>query len=89
MLFITRQTHDYSTCHVRNEEKLMRYNSAIQGLADKGMKLHAMYGNRLEHTAYMVIESDSMEAIGKAVDGVLELGHWEITPVVQRFPAKD
>jgi hypothetical protein len=37
----------------------------------------------------MVIESDTMEAIDEAFDGVLELGNWEITPVVQRFPAKN
>lgn len=89
MLFMIGQTHDYSTCHVRNQEKLKKYNSAIQELTDKGVKLHAMYSNSLEHTAYMAIESDSMEAIDKAFDSVLELGHWEITPVVQSFPTQN
>ena len=89
MSFIIRQTHDYATCHAHNEEKLQKTHSAVQGLADKGVKLHAMYNNRLEHTAYMVIESDTMEAIDEAFDGVLELGNWEITPVVQRFPEKN
>ena len=74
MLFIIRQTHDYATCHAHDEEKLQKTQSAVNGLADKGVKLHAMYNNRLEHTAYMVIESDTMEAIDEAFDGVLELG---------------
>ena len=89
MMFIIRQKHDYSTCHAHNEEKLHKSQAAVQGFADKGVKLHAMYNNRLEHTAYMVVESDSMEAIDEAFDSILELGHWEITPVVQRFPAQN
>lgn len=39
---------------------------------------------RLEHKGYMVVEADSFEQIDAAFDPVLEMGHFEVTPVMQR-----
>ena len=47
-------------------------------------KIHANYVNRLEHKGYMVVEADSFEQIDAAFDSVLEMGHFEVTPVMQR-----
>ncbi|MDB4203048.1 hypothetical protein N9767_01565 [Planktomarina temperata] len=49
-----------------------------------GLKIHANYVNRLEHKGYMVVEADSFEQIDAAFDPVLEMGHFEVTPVMQR-----
>ena len=52
---------------------------------DHGLKIHANYVNRHEkHKGYMVVEADSFEQIDAAFDPVLEMGHFEVTPVMQR-----
>jgi hypothetical protein len=74
MLFMITMTHDYSTCQTHDPESL----------SDHGLKIHANYVNRLEHKGYMVVEADSFEQIDAAFDPVLEMGHFEVTPVMQR-----
>ena len=49
-----------------------------------GVKVHAQYSNRLEHTLFIVCEADSFEALDAAFDPILEMGHFEVTPVVKR-----
>ena len=58
--------------------------NTLASLPYQGIKVHANYVNRLEHKGYMVVEADSFEQIDAAFDPVLEMGHFEVTPVMQR-----
>jgi len=48
------------------------------------VKVHNMYSNRLEHTLFIVCEADSFEQLDAAFDPILEMGHLEVTPVMER-----
>jgi hypothetical protein len=43
-----------------------------------------MYGNRLEHTLFVICEADSMEQLDAAFDPILEMGQYTVTPVMER-----
>ena len=77
-------THDYSTCQTHAPERGPLWKNTLASLPDHGLKIHANYVNRLEHKGYMVVETDSLEQIDAAFDPVLEMGHFEVTPVMQR-----
>ena len=46
--------------------------------------MHSHYANRLEHTNFIVCETDSFESLDAAFDPILEMGHFEATPVMKR-----
>ena len=77
-------THDYSTCQAHDPERGPLWKNTLASLPDHGLKIHANYVNRLEHKGYMVVEADSFEQIDAAFDPVLEMGNFEVTPVMQR-----
>ena len=84
MLFMITMTHDYSTCQTHDPERGPLWKNTLASLPDHGLKVHANYVNRLEHKGYMVVEADSFEQIDAAFDPVLEMGHFEVTPVMKR-----
>jgi len=53
-------------------------------LGKHGVKVHNMYSNRLEHTLFIVCEADSFEQLDASFDPILEMGHLEVTPVMER-----
>ena len=53
-------------------------------LGDHGVKVHKMYGNRFEHTLFVICEADSMEQLDAAFDPILEMGQYTVTPVMER-----
>ena len=84
MLFMIQHTHDYSTRHAHNPEKVSKFAETITNLGSHGVKVHNMYSNRLEHTLFIICEADTMEALDKAFDPILEMGHLQVTPVMKR-----
>jgi hypothetical protein len=46
--------------------------------------IKARYANRLEHTNFFIVDATSMEAIDALFDPVLEMGQWDITPVIEK-----
>lgn len=84
MLFMVQHTHDYSTCMAHDPAAVAAMGSIVDKAGDFGIKVHARYANRLEHTNYYVIESDSMEDIDKLFEPLLTMGHWDITPVIKK-----
>ena len=61
MLFMITMTHDYSTCQTHDPKRGPVWKNTLTNLGDHGLKVHANYVNRLEHTGYMVVEADSFE----------------------------
>lgn len=84
MLFIIQSTHDYSTCQTHHPEKAPIFKNTLANLGAHGVTVHAQYSNRLEHKLFIVCETDSFEAIDSAFDPILEMGHYEVTPVMKR-----
>jgi hypothetical protein len=56
----------------------------LANLGDHGVKVHGHYSNRLEHTNFIVCEADTFEQLDAAFDPILEMGNFEVTPVVKR-----
>ena len=84
MLFMIQSSHDYSTCQTHDPEKGPLFKETLANLGDHGVKVHAQYSNRLEHTLFIVCEADTFEALDAAFDPILEMGHLEVTPVMKR-----
>ena len=84
MIFVIKHTHDYSTCMVHDENALKAMYGIEARAADHDITVKARYVNRLEHTSFFIIEAPSMEAIDDLFDAVLELGQWDITPVIEK-----
>jgi hypothetical protein len=84
MLFMIQHSHDYSTCQTHHPEKGPLFSETLANLGDHGVKVHKMYGNRLEHTLFVICEADSMEQLDAAFDPILEMGQYTVTPVMER-----
>jgi hypothetical protein len=84
MLFMITSSHDYSTCQTHHPEKGPLFKDTLANLGKHGVKVHNMYSNRLEHTLFIVCEADSFEQLDAAFDPILEMGHLEVTPVMER-----
>ena len=84
MLFVVKLTHDYYTCQAHHPEKFPLFRDTLANVKDHGIKVHGHYSNRLEHTNYMILEAETFEQLDAAFDPILEMGHFEITPVIQR-----
>ena len=84
MLFMIQSSHDYSTCQTHDPEKGPLFKETLANLGNHGVKVHAQYSNRLEHTLFIVCEADTFEALDAAFDPILEMGHLEVTPVMKR-----
>ena len=84
MLFHITANHSYDTCHTHDGEKQEIQRDVFSNAENNGMKVHFHLVNRLEHATYLLVEADSFEAIDTVFDPILELGHYEITPVVRR-----
>ena len=53
-------------------------------LGDHGVEVHGHYSNRLEHTNFIVCEAETFEQLDAAFDPILEMGNFEVTPVMKR-----
>jgi len=84
MLFMVKVTHDYSTCQAHHPTKADLYKNTLANLGDHGIKVHGQHSNRLSHTNFIICETDSFEALDAAFDPILEMGHFEATPVMKR-----
>ena len=84
MFFHITGSHSYESCHVHDHEKVGVKKAAFDGAKKHGVKIHYNVVNRLTHTAFLLAEADTYEAIEAVFDPILELGHYDIVPVVNR-----
>ena len=84
MLFMVKLTHDYTTCQAHHQEKFPLFRDTLANVGNHGIKVHGSYSNRLEHTSFMILEADTFEQLDAAFDPILEMGNFEVTPVVKR-----
>jgi len=84
MLFMITCRHDYSTCQANHPENKQHYRDTFSKLGDHGVKVHAIYSKRLEHTQFVVCEADNMEQLDAGFNPILDYGNYEVTPVMER-----
>ena len=84
MLFMVTHTHDYQTCGAHQPEISGKLRELTKNKPENKIKIVSAYGNRLVHKIFMVIEADSMEDIDAHFDPVLEIGNYDIVPIMQR-----
>ena len=84
MLFMVTHTHDYQTCGAHKPEISGKLRDLTKNKPENRIKIVSAYGNRLVHKIFMVIEADSMEDIDAHFDPVLEIGNYDIVPIMQR-----
>ena len=84
MFFHITGSHSYDTCHVHDSEKVSVQKAAFGSAEKHGVIIHYNVVNRLTHTTFLLAEADTYEAIEAVFDPILELGHYEIVPVVKR-----
>ena len=84
MLFMVTHTHDYQTCgtHIPEISGILR--ELTKNKPENRIQIVSAYGNRLVHKLFMVIEADSMEDIDAHFDPVLEIGNYDIVPIMKR-----
>ena len=89
MLFHATHTHSYQTCHAHDEDKKAKMVQAIQASEEIGIKIHGIYVDPPGHSAYFVLEADTMEQVVKFFDPMFELGDTDIHPVMSMQAALD
>ena len=89
MLFHATQTHSYQTCHAHDEDRKAKVVEAVQVSEEIGIKIHGIYVDPPGHSAYFVLEADTMEQVVQFFDPMLELGDTDIHPVMSMQAALD
>ena len=84
MLFMVIHTHDYKTCGAHIPEVSGALKELTKNKDGNKIRIVAAYGNRLEHKLFIIIEADRMEDIDAHFDPVLEIGNYDITPMMER-----
>ena len=89
MLFHATHTHSYQTCHAHDEDRKAKVVEAVQASEEIGIKIHGIYVDPPGHSAYFVLEADTMEQVVQFFDPLLELGNTDIHPVMSMQAALD
>ena len=89
MLFHATHTHRYQTCHAHDEDRKAKVVEAVQVSEEIGIKIHGIYVDPPGHSAYFVLEADTMEQVVQFFDPMLELGDTDIHPVMSMQAALD
>ena len=89
MLFHATHTHSYQTCHAHDEDRKAKVVEAVQASEEIGIKIHGIYVDPPGHSAYFVLEADTMEQVVQFFDPLLELCNTDIHPVMSMQAALD
>ena len=89
MLFHATHTHSYQTCHAHDENRKAKVVEAVQASEEIGIKIHGIYVDPPGHSAYFVLEADTMEQVVQFFDPMFELGDTDIHPVMSMQAALD
>jgi len=82
MLFHVTHTHGYATCIAHDEEAKTNFSQTISNAEESGVKVHGVYADPPGHQIFMVVETDTMEQLVKFLDPIIDLGDYEVRPVL-------
>ncbi len=82
MLFHVTHVHTPETCPSDNPEKIKAtFGQMFKNADEVGVTLHSVYSNSINHTFYMVAETDEMSKISTIFAPILKLGTANIVPI--------
>jgi len=84
MLFHITHRHSETNCPFHDREVLGETFAKMLGsFEDAGVTVHGSYVNAAAHVVYLVVESDSAEAIQAGLDPIIDMGTAVTEPVVE------
>jgi hypothetical protein len=82
MLFHVTHVHTAETCPADSPDRIKAtFGQMFKNAADEGVTLHSVYSNTVNHTFYMVAETDDMAKISAVFAPTLKLGTASIVPI--------
>ena len=82
MLFMYIHTHPVEKCLADKPEEVQRLIAKLkEAIGKSGVKVLGAYGTSHEHTFFLVIDADNIEAIEQAMHPVLSWGNARLIPV--------
>ena len=82
MLFHVTHRHGYATCMAHDEKAKTYFLQTISNAEESGVKVHGVYADPPGHQIFMVVETDTMEQLVKFLDPIIDLGDYEVRPVL-------
>ena len=82
MLFHVTHTHGYTTCMAHDGIAKTNFSQTISNAEESGVKVHGVYADPPGHQIFMVVETDTMEQLVKFLDPIIDLGDYEVRPVL-------
>ncbi|MAM49315.1 MAG: DUF3303 domain-containing protein [Gammaproteobacteria bacterium] len=58
------------------------FSQTISNAEESGVKVHGIYADPPGHQIFMVVETDTMEQLVKFLDPIIDLGDYEVRPVL-------
>ena len=84
MFFHLKFTHISEDCFKNNKEISEIFKSRLRKANEIGVKIKFNVGNSLEHSIFMLIETDTAEGVHEWLDPIVDLGHIELTSVIEK-----
>jgi len=82
MLFHVTHRHGYATCMAHDGKAKTYFSQTISNAEESGVKVHGVYADPPGHQIFMVVETDTMEQLVKFLDPIIDLGDYEVRPVL-------
>ena len=82
MLFHVTHTHGYETCMAHDEKSKEKFAQTMSNAENCNVTVHGVYADPPGHQIFIVVESETMEQLVKFLDPVIDLGDYDIRPVL-------
>ena len=82
MLFHVTHTHGYETCIAHDEKSKSKLIQTIFETEVSGVKVWDAFSDPPGHQIFIIIESDSMEQLVKFLDPIIDIGDYDVRPVL-------
>ncbi len=82
--FIIKYTHSAESCFKNNKETSEIFKNRLRKANEYGVTIKFNVGNSLEHAIFMLIETDTAEGVHEWLDPIVDLGHIELTSVIEK-----
>ncbi len=90
MLFHITHRHSEANCPYHDSEVLGEtFAKVLASFDEAGVTIRGSYLNAAAHALYMVVESDTAEAITAGLDPIIDMGTAVTEPVVEMAGAVD
>ena len=68
--------------NIETEELGCKFSQTISKAEESGVKVHGVYADPPGHQIFLVVETDTMEQLVKFLDPVIDLGEYDVRPVL-------